>query len=64
MGLFGRKKDKAREKELKEARATMKGLERTKSQKVIHSSTVDPSRAITELQPCKDPSPERRFRHF
>ncbi|KAF8245962.1 hypothetical protein K440DRAFT_381131 [Wilcoxina mikolae CBS 423.85] len=46
MGWFGTSK---RNKELKEARATLKHLERTRKNKM--TSTADPSRAITELQP-------------
>ena len=54
MGLFTSKKDKLAAKELKEARATLKHLERTKSQKI--QSMADPTKAITELQPCKESS--------
>ncbi|KAF8543451.1 hypothetical protein BDD12DRAFT_213385 [Trichophaea hybrida] len=46
MGWFGTSK---RNKELKEARATLKHLERTRKTKM--TTTADPSRAITELQP-------------
>jgi hypothetical protein len=48
MGLFGRSK---KNKERKEALASLKHLEKTqKSYKM--TTTVDPSKALNELQPC------------
>ena len=52
MGLFGRSK---KDRERKEARKALKHLEKSRlsstSTKAMAAS-VDPSRAITELQPC------------
>jgi len=48
MGLFGKSKKK---KELKEAQAALQHLEKRKRSKAMTSTAVDPTRAITELQP-------------
>jgi hypothetical protein len=49
MGFFSSSKKK---KELREAKASLKSLEKRKSAKMA-TSTIDPTKALNELQPCK-----------
>lgn len=49
MGLFS---SSAKKKERKEAQKALKNMERNRRSKISDQRAVDPSKAITELQPC------------
>lgn len=51
MGLFSSSKHK---KELKEAEASLKKIDKQKSEKMA-TSTIDPGKALNEMQPCTSP---------
>lgn len=51
MGLFSSSKGK--KDELQKAKASLKSLDKRKSHKMA-TSTIDPTKALSEMQPCTD----------